>query len=198
MASWAGLGQWKLPSIPDLQLSVWRSDYARLMMVESTHSPNIFSWDQLPPLCNNTLLAMPTHILPTERNWVIHIQPHQSKDMLSGCCLSCQCNAMSYHTSMEGKTHLLFSAQKAQTNKVVKLSLLCIRQFTLLKQTFMSEKKRQTEKMLPENHKKRDCKQTSVRQAKKTKGSDIFRPLSTGFPTMQQYLVHLQLLIVST
>ncbi len=29
-ASWAGLGQWKLPSIPDLQPSVWRSGYARL------------------------------------------------------------------------------------------------------------------------------------------------------------------------
>ncbi len=30
-ASWAGLGQWKLPSIPDLQPSVWRSGYARLL-----------------------------------------------------------------------------------------------------------------------------------------------------------------------
>ncbi len=30
MASWAGLGQWNLPSIPDLQPSVWRSGYARL------------------------------------------------------------------------------------------------------------------------------------------------------------------------
>ncbi len=29
-ASWAGLGQWKLPYIPDLQPSVWRSGYARL------------------------------------------------------------------------------------------------------------------------------------------------------------------------
>ncbi len=29
-ASWAGLGQWNLPSIPDLQPSVWRSGYARL------------------------------------------------------------------------------------------------------------------------------------------------------------------------
>ncbi len=29
-ASWAGLGQWKLPWISDLQLSVWRSGYARL------------------------------------------------------------------------------------------------------------------------------------------------------------------------
>ncbi len=28
-ASWAGLGQWKLPYIPDLQLSVWRSGYTR-------------------------------------------------------------------------------------------------------------------------------------------------------------------------
>ncbi len=30
-ASWVGLGQWKLPSIPDLQSSVWRSGYARLV-----------------------------------------------------------------------------------------------------------------------------------------------------------------------
>ncbi len=30
MASWAGLGQWKRTSIPDLQSSVWRSGYASL------------------------------------------------------------------------------------------------------------------------------------------------------------------------
>ncbi len=29
-ASWAGLGQWKLPWIPDLEPSVWRSGYVRL------------------------------------------------------------------------------------------------------------------------------------------------------------------------
>ncbi len=29
-ASWVGLSQWKLPYIPDLQPSVWRSGYARL------------------------------------------------------------------------------------------------------------------------------------------------------------------------
>ncbi len=31
-ASWAGLGQWKLPSTPDLQPSVWSSGYARLQL----------------------------------------------------------------------------------------------------------------------------------------------------------------------
>ncbi len=30
-ASWVGLGQWNLPYIPDLQPSVWRSGYARLL-----------------------------------------------------------------------------------------------------------------------------------------------------------------------
>ncbi len=29
-ASWASIGQWKLPYIPDLQPSVWKSGYARL------------------------------------------------------------------------------------------------------------------------------------------------------------------------
>ncbi len=32
-ASWVGFGQWKLPWIPDLQPSVWRSGYARLDMI---------------------------------------------------------------------------------------------------------------------------------------------------------------------
>ncbi len=35
MASWAGLGQWKLPWFPDLQPSVWRSGYARPRLINN-------------------------------------------------------------------------------------------------------------------------------------------------------------------